>query len=61
MTDKRYADLMADENLELTKEEILEGWHFCWEFDGLLRNNNEEDFKCTCFATNQNLNTADSQ
>ena len=48
MTDERWRALMADDKLDLTPEEIKEGWHFCYEFDGLLRNNNEEDFKCDC-------------
>jgi len=47
MTDERYHDIMNND-LELTQEEFNEGWHFCFEFDGLLRNNKEEDFKCTC-------------
>lgn len=51
MTDERYSSLMdMEKNLELTQDEIKEGWHFCSEFDGLLRNNNEEEFKCTCFV-----------
>ena len=48
MTDERWRALMADEELHLTPEEIKEGWHWCYDFDGLLRNNNEEDFKCDC-------------
>lgn len=31
----RYSALMREE-AELTPEEIKYGWHFCWEFDGLL-------------------------
>ena len=47
MTDERYHALMNQyQELPLTQEEIKEGWHFCLEFDDLLRNNNEEDFKC---------------
>lgn len=48
MTDERYTELMADKGIELTPNEIKSGWHFCWEFDGLLRNNNEEEFQCDC-------------
>ena len=53
MTNERYNQLMNNEDSELTQEEINQGWHFCFEFDGLLRNNNEEDhhelgFKCDC-------------
>jgi hypothetical protein len=36
MTKERYRDLMRDEHLELTADEIFEGWHFCHDFDGLL-------------------------
>jgi hypothetical protein len=50
MTNERYHFLMSieGEKESLTPEEVKEGWHFCWEFDGLLRNNNEDTFKCTC-------------
>lgn len=27
---------MADDGLKLTPEEISNGWHFCWDWDGLL-------------------------
>lgn len=40
-----------NEKVELTLEEFQLGWHFCYEFDGLLRNNNEEGehgFQCDC-------------
>lgn len=40
-----------DSDEPLTQTEIDEGWHFCHEFDGLLRTNNEEGengFKCDC-------------
>lgn len=36
VTKERYEELMSDQSLSLTKEEISEGWHFCNEFDGLL-------------------------
>lgn len=36
MSDARYAELMHDETLELTAEEMAAGFHFCPEFDGLL-------------------------
>lgn len=55
MTDERFKFLMSEQGFDanLTKEELEQGWHFCYEFDGLLRNNNEEDknehgFKCSC-------------
>lgn len=36
MSDLRWTELMNDDSLHLTSEEIAEGWHFCWDFDGLL-------------------------
>ena len=36
MTDERWNALMKDESLNLTPEELREGWHFCWAWDGLL-------------------------
>ena len=36
MPTDRWRALMADDNLKLTEEELKAGWHFCWEFDGLL-------------------------
>lgn len=40
MTRDRYMQLMGHDkgcpNADLNDEEIAEGWHFCWEFDGLL-------------------------
>ena len=32
----------------LTHEEMLEGWHFCWEFDGLLTTGEKGDKECFC-------------
>lgn len=36
MTRERYNTLMGNDDLPLTDEEIKEGWHFCYEWDGLL-------------------------
>lgn len=36
MTNERYNAVQNNPDLNLTPEEITEGWHFCWEFDGLL-------------------------
>lgn len=36
MTDKRWKQLMHDVGPGLTPEEIADGWHFCWDWDGLL-------------------------
>lgn len=36
MTQDRYDALMRDDQLDLTDEEVAEGWHFCVDFDLLL-------------------------
>jgi len=36
MTEDRWYGLAFAGDGELTEEEIQEGWHFCYEFDGLL-------------------------
>lgn len=37
MTTERYAELMdEDSNAMLTEQELSEGWHWCFDFDGLL-------------------------
>jgi hypothetical protein len=50
MTDKRYHELMRDDSLPITKQEMDQGWHFCYEWDGLLvgPGMSEQDF-CSCF------------
>lgn len=52
MTDARFKELMEGDNTtgpHMTPEEWAEGWHFCHEFDGLLRKNEpQEEFICTC-------------
>lgn len=52
MTDARFKELMEGDNAagpHMTPEEWEEGWHFCHEFDGLLRKNEpQEEFICTC-------------
>ena len=35
MTNERYLEIERDGGY-LTVEEALDGWHFCWEWDGLL-------------------------
>ena len=37
MTPQRFEELMGDETLSLTKEEAICGWHFCPDWDGLLK------------------------
>jgi hypothetical protein len=41
----RYAALMNGK-AELTQEEINEGWHFCWERDGLLIHPTWDEYEC---------------
>jgi len=57
MTEERYNALMGDLELELTDDERREGWHWCWEFDGLLvgPGMGEQQF-CGDFCKQQNPN-----
>ena len=50
MADERWRTLMEDPRVELTEEEIARGWHFCWDWDGLLVGPGmaERDC-CSCF------------
>ncbi len=32
----RYGQLMSDHSAQLTQYEIVEGWHFCPGWDGML-------------------------
>jgi len=36
MTRERYDLLMKDDTVPLSDAELKDGWHFCYEFDGLL-------------------------
>lgn len=39
MTKKRWTQLMNepdDEKARLSPDEVSAGWHWCWEYDGLL-------------------------
>lgn len=36
MTNERYAELMSNDELSLTDDEIKLGWHFCGDWDSLL-------------------------
>lgn len=36
MSDERWNALMNDPQAILTKEEMEQGWHWCYDFDGLL-------------------------
>jgi hypothetical protein len=53
MTNERYHYLISkeamDKNETLTKEEAEEGWHFCWDWDGLLIHKDDPEAECcTC-------------
>jgi len=47
MDRERHEELQRGEG-SLTEEELLEGWHFCWEFDGLLTTGERGHQKCFC-------------
>ena len=50
MSDTRWRELMREET-ELTDDEIEEGWHFCWDWDGLLIHPDmPESQSCNCVA-----------
>ena len=36
MPRERWIELMANDDLQLTPEEVAGGWHWCNDFDGLL-------------------------
>lgn len=48
MSDERWFCLMADDDLKLTEQELADGWHFCWDWDGLLTCSKDPDFQCGC-------------
>jgi hypothetical protein len=51
MTEERWKELMRDQTLPLTKQEIADGWHFCPEWDGLLIGPGEMEWEfCMCPA-----------
>lgn len=58
MTPERYNELSKDFKLKLTHEELLEGWRFCCEWDGMLINHNNkgEGECCTCKNYPQHIN-----
>lgn len=50
MTKERYNELMSNEDAKLTDEEIALGYHFCWDWDGLLIHKDDPEAKCcSCF------------
>ncbi len=49
MTTEHWIALMENYELDLTPEEIAEGWHWCSNWDGLLVGPGTEELKtCTC-------------
>lgn len=53
MTNERYQQLMKDNSLPLTEEEMSQGWHFCPEWDFLLINPEMGEFEC-CNCVREN-------
>lgn len=54
MSDERWIELMNDPTAKskLTKEEMDEGWHFCFDWDGLLVGPDMSELEaCTCKKT----------
>jgi len=50
MKKERYKDLMTNFDLNITDEEFKAGWHFCWEWDGLLIHKTWPETEC-CICT----------
>lgn len=51
MTPERSRELNSATSGKLTADEMRQGWHFCWDWDGLLVNVNDRDGEgacCTC-------------
>jgi len=49
MTDERYNELMDNPEGVLTEEELKLGWHWCYDWDGLLVGpGSPEKQCCTC-------------
>jgi hypothetical protein len=46
MLPRRWDEIMNDESIPLTEEEIADGWHFCWEWDQLLVGPGMVELKC---------------
>lgn len=61
MTNERWRDLSENDDLQLTLGELAEGWHFCQEFDGLLRQPRDaaddpaspDTYECPCLKPEQ--------
>lgn len=49
MTHVRYHQLVGNIELELTDAEIDAGWHFCYDWDGMLIHSSDKEAEvCTC-------------
>jgi len=49
MDKERYKLLMEDDSVQLTESELFEGWHFCYDWDGLLISPKMGEWKfCEC-------------
>ena len=48
MSNNRCIELERNQNLNLTKKEVNNGWCFCWELDFALANKNWEHIKTIC-------------
>lgn len=46
MSRDRWNLLMNNDDEKLTEEEIKAGWHFCWEWDGLLIGPGMDETQC---------------
>ena len=45
-----YKELMSNDHYGLTDQEVIDGWHFCNESDGLLIHESWREFEvCHCF------------
>jgi hypothetical protein len=61
MNDERWRSLMNNPDSRLTMEEMVQGWHWCFEFDELLVGPpmEMEWSVCTCFTPEEKLSYAD--
>lgn len=49
MNTERWVELMRNFDLQLTPEEIAQGWHFCYDWDDLLIGPGMIELEsCTC-------------
>lgn len=54
MTPQRIRELEADPHAVLTDREVMMGWHWCCEFDGLLVGPTMPEWDCClCYTPEQ--------